>query len=160
MNRAGPQPYQLGASLIELIVFIVVVSVSLVGILSVFNSSMYHSVNPIVQISAIELAQAKMDEILARKFDAASPTGGVPACGSAEPGSVACAGISPNGVYDDVGDFDGQVESPLTGYTLTTSVVNAGADLGLAADQARRITVAVAMPNGETIQLASYKVNF
>lgn len=149
-----------GVSLIELIVFIVVISVALVAILSVFNQSIVNSVNPIVRVSAIELAQAKMDEILARKFDAASPTGGVPACGSAELGAVVCLGIAPNALFDDVGDFDGQVESPLAGYTVTTRVVNAGVDLGLAADQARKITVVVAMPNGEAIQLASYKVNF
>lgn len=151
---------QRGVSLIELIVFIVVVSVALVGLLSVFNQAVINSVDPMVRVTGIELAQAKLDEVLARKFDANTPTGGVPACGSAEPGAVACAGISPNAAYDDVGDFDGQVDSPLAGYTLTTQVTNAGGELGLPAQQARRVTVQVALPNGETLQMSSYKVNF
>lgn len=157
----GPRKYSyFGASLIELIVFIVVISVSLVGIVSVFGQSISKSVDPILRITAIELAQAKLDEVLARKFDANTPTGGVPACGSAEPGAVACAGIAPNAAFDDVGDFDGQVDSATPGYTLTTSVVEAGDELSLPVEQARRITVVVDLPGGESLQLSSYKVNF
>ncbi|UTA46579.1 type II secretion system protein [Simiduia sp. 21SJ11W-1] len=151
---------QTGVSLVELIVFIVIISVALVGLLSVFGQSVANSVDPIVRLTAMELAQAKLDEVLARKFDENTPTGGVPACGSAEPGAVACAGISPEAGLDDVGDFSGQVDTSVTGYTVTTQVVEAGGEIGLAANQARRITVQVAMPNGETFQFSSYKVNF
>ncbi|MBB3168756.1 type IV pilus modification PilV family protein [Simiduia aestuariiviva] len=151
---------QRGVSLIELIVFIVVVSIALVAFIKVFNQSVINSVDPIVQITGLELAQSKLDEVLARKFDENTPTGGVPACGSAEPGASACAGISADAGYDDVGDFNGQVDTAVAGYSVATTVVNAGADLGLAADQARRITVVVSLPNGETVQLATYKVNF
>jgi len=149
-----------GASLIELIVFIVVVSVSLVGLISVFNQSLLTSVDPIVRVTAIELAQAKIDEIMARKFDANSPTGGIPACGSAEAGASSCVGISPDGLFDDVGDYQGQSSSPVVGYTLNVSVVEAGNELGLPVAQARRVTVLVNMPNNESLQLSSYKVNF
>ncbi|BFM12059.1 prepilin-type N-terminal cleavage/methylation domain-containing protein [Simiduia litorea] len=159
-SSGGIQPRACGASLIELIVFIVVISVSLVGLISVFNQSLSSSVDPIVRVTAIELAQAKLDEILARKFDASSPTGGVPACGSAEIGAVACSGISPDGGFDDVGDFHGQVSSPLPGYSVNVTIVEAGADLGLPSAQARRVTVLVDMPNGEFVQLSSFKVNF
>lgn len=151
---------QWGISLIELIVFIVVISVSLVGILAVFNQSILNSVDPLMKVTAIELAQAKLDTILARKYDANSPTGGVPACGSAEFGAVPCAGIVPDVAYDDVGDYNGEVDSSNVNYTLTITVEHAGTDLGLVNDQARKITVTVAMPNSESLTLAAYKVNF
>lgn len=154
------QTKQQGISLIELVVFIAIVGIALVAILNVFNQSIRASVDPMVNIKGIELAQAQLDRVLARKFDANTPTGGVPACESAEPGSVPCAGIMPDAAFDDVGDFNGQVDAPEPGYTVTTQVVDAGTEIGLANAQARRITVLVDLPSGESIQLSAYKVNF
>ncbi|AFU98050.1 type IV pilus modification PilV family protein [Simiduia agarivorans] len=151
---------QSGISLIELVVFIAIVGIALVAILNVFNQSIRASVDPMINIKGIEMAQAQLDRVLARKFDANTPTGGVPACGSAEPGAVPCAGIVPDTAFDDVGDFNGDVLVPEPGYTLTTQVVEAGAEIGLANPQARRITVQVDLPGGESIQLSAYKVNF
>lgn len=151
---------QTGISLIELVVFIAIVGIALVAILNVFNQSIRASVDPMISIKGIEMAQAQLDRVLARKFDTNTPTGGVPACGSAEPGAVVCAGILPDAAFDDVGDFDGQVLVPEPGYTLTTQVVEAGAEIGLANPQARRITVQVDLPGGESIRLSAYKVNF
>lgn len=147
-----------GVTLIETLVFIVVVSIALVAVLRVFGAGVSNSVDPVVRARALTLAQAQLDEILARKFDENTPTGGVPACDILA-GAV-CAGIAPDSDYDDVGDFHNYVDNSHANYSISVSVQTAGVDLGLAANQARLITVNVGMPGGDTLTLAAYKVNF
>lgn len=149
-----------GVSLIEMVVFIIVVSIGLTAMVLAMNNHLSNSVDPIVHTRALECAQAKLDEISARKFDENSPTGGVPACGSAEQGAVVCAGIAPDGDFDDVGDYSGQVDNTDANCSITVTVANAGGDLGLAADQARRITVDVISPGGGRATLSTYRTNF
>ncbi|MCW8196634.1 type II secretion system protein [Proteobacteria bacterium 005FR1] len=151
---------QRGVTLIELVVFIVVVSIALTAMISAMNYNLVKSVDPVVQMRALECAQAKLDEISARKFDENSPTGGVPACGSAEAGAVACAGIAAEAQLDDVGDFAGQVDNSNPDCSISVTVVNAGGDLGLPADQARRVTVNVTSPGGGQATLSTYRSNF
>jgi MSHA pilin protein MshD len=149
---------QLGVTLIEVIVFIVVVSVGLGALLIVFNQSVVNSVDPIVRVKALEKGQALMDEILARKFAENSPTGGVPACDSAE--GDACAAISSDAQFDDVGDYHGYTDNSDVRFPVSVTVQAAGTDLGIANGQARRITLSVGMPGGNSLTLSAYKVNF
>lgn len=151
---------QVGVTLIEMIIFIVIISVSLVVLLSVYNQAVSNSVDPIVQVRALECAQAKLEEILARKFDENSPTGGIPACGSGEPGAVACAGIVADSDFDDVGDFNGQVDTSNPDCTITVSVTEGGNALGIPQNQARLIRVDVTSPGGGATTLSAYKTNF
>ncbi len=151
---------QMGASLVELIAFIVVIAVALVALVSAFTNNLANSVDPLVQTRALECAQAKLDEILARRFDENSPTGGFPPCDSGEAGAPACAGIVADSDFDDVGDFHNQSDSSNSACTINTSVVNAGADLGIAPIQARRIEVNVISPGGGRATLSAYKTNF
>lgn len=147
-----------GFTLMEVIVFIVVVAIAMGALLAVFNDSVVNSVDPAVRIKALEKAQATLDEILARKFDENTPTGGVPACDSLT--GLPCNGISPDGDFDDVGDYHGYADNSDVRFPLSVSVTQAGGDLGLAAARARRITVNVTMPGGGTLTLSAYKVNF
>jgi len=149
---------QSGFTLLEVIVFIVVISIALGALLAVFNHSVIRTVDPAVRIKALEKGQALMDEILARKFADNTPTGGTPACDSA--GGNACVAISPDGDFDDVGDYNGYADNSDARFPVSVSVVEAGADLGLPASGARRITISVAMPDGKILRLTSYKVNF
>jgi MSHA pilin protein MshD len=151
-NRQG------GFTLMEVIVFIVVVAIAMGALLAVFNESVVNSVDPAVRIKALEKAQATLDEILARKFDENTPTGGVPACDS--PAGLPCSGISPEGDFDDVGDYHGYVDNSDSRFPLSVSVSQAGSDFGLAAGGAKLITVNVAMPGGGALTLSAYKVNF
>lgn len=152
---------QVGVTLIELIVFIIVISIALLALISVFNQSLVNSVDPLIRVRALECAQAKLDEVTARKFDENSPTGGVPACGSAEPGAVACAGIVADAGFDDIGDYNGQ--NFIDGdCDVTVSVVGEGTDLGLADDAnlVRLISVTSATQDGNTVVLSAYHTNF
>ena len=149
-----------GFTLIELIVFVVVISISLVALLGVFNQSSSTNVDPIIQTRALECAQAKLDEVLARRFDENTVVGGIPACGSAEPGAIACAGIVADAGLDDVGDYHGHTDTTLDNCSISVTVVQAGADLGLSASQARRITVVADSSGGGQTTLSAYRVNF
>ena len=159
VNRAlGQVKGQGGFTLIEVMVFIVVVAIAMGALLAVFNESVVKSVDPAVRIKALEKAQATLDDILARKFDENTPTGGVPACDSLK--GLPCSGVSPDGDFDDVGDYHGYVDNSDARFPLSVSVTLAGDDLGLASAQAKLISVNVAMPGGSTLTLSAYKVNF
>lgn len=153
-----------GVTLVETIVFLVVVSVALVALVRVFSQGVV-SLGPdgdvrapdVVRVRALELAQAKMDEILARKFDENTPTGGVPACNSV--GGGGCLGIAPDGEYDDVGDYHGHNDSSNPYHTVSVTVTEATAP-GFPAVPARLITVSVSLTAGDTLVLSAYKANF
>lgn len=149
-----------GVTLIETVVFIVVLSIGLTAMVKAMNNHLSNSVDPISNTRALECAQAKLDEISARKFDENSPTGGIPACGSAEQGSVACLGIVADSDFDDVGDYNNQVDNSDSNCSITVTVVNGGTDLGLSANQARRITVDVTSPGDGRTSLTTYRTNF
>lgn len=149
---------QAGVSLLELVVFIVVVSVGLSTLLMVFNNSVVRSSDPAINIKALETAQALMDEILARKFDENTPTGGVPACDSID--GAPCLGVTSDNDFDDVGDYHAYSDNSDPNFSITVEVVAAGADLALPAARARLIRLTVAMPGGREMFLSAYKVNF
>ncbi|MCH7741202.1 MAG: type II secretion system protein [Proteobacteria bacterium] len=152
---------QAGVTLIEMVIFIIVVSIALGTLFSVFNHSMINSVDPLIRVRALECAQAKMEEVAARKFDENTPSGGVPACGSAEVGAVACAGITADAGFDDIGDYHGQ--SFVDGNCdVSVIIVGEGSDLGLADNDnlVRLITVTSTMPGGTSVTLSSYYTNF
>lgn len=147
---------QRGVTLLETIVFIVVLAVALVAILRVFNFAVTRSVDPLIRIRAVEIAQAQLDEILSRRFDENSPIGGIPACDSSA--GTACLGISPDSDYDDVGDYHNYTQNIGDGYVLTVRVVAETAAI-------RRVTVTVDLPDlssrsGSSLVLSAYKVNF
>ncbi len=148
-----------GVTLVELIVFIVIISVALVVLLNVFAFQVTNSVDPVARVKALERGQAVLDEILSRKFAEDTPTGGVPACGSVDDPDGICAGITSDGDFDDVGDYNGITDNTDSNYPVSIQVAPAGADLGLG-NNGRLITVTVTASNGETLTLNAYKANF
>ena len=85
-----------GFSLIEVIVFIVVVSVALAGIASLFSTNVKNSAVPLIRERTISLAQSYMDEILAKQWDQNTPVGGGCIISGASPDTCTnyCASIS------------------------------------------------------------------
>lgn len=140
---------QKGVSLIEMIVFIIVVGIASSALFATYNYSVLRNVDPIIQVRALELAQARLDEILALKYDANTPTGGIPACGT--PTGTACNNTTdPN--MNDVDDFHDVSDTPYVGYIRKVTVTTEN-DLKL-------ITVTVTAPKGWVLTLAAYKANF
>src|SRR5690606_32788183 len=118
-------------------------SIALGALLSVYQQSVTHSVDPIVRLRLLELAQSQLDTILTYKYDDATPPGGVPACGSTPPAGAPGADPCQGG---GVSDFAGACASP-GGYGCNVDVQsNVGGDLGLQGDAAKRITVTTTAP--------------
>ncbi|RZA08158.1 MAG: type II secretion system protein [Moraxellaceae bacterium] len=147
-----------GFTLVELMFFLVVVAIGLGGLLKVFNDAVLHSVDPVLRVKAVEKTQALMDEILSRKFDENTPTGGSPPCGSV--GVLACAGIVIDNGYDDVGDYNGYSDATDTGLNIAVVVANAGIEVGVSNTEARRITITTTTSDGSKVVLSAYKLNF
>jgi len=149
MSKISNVKRQQGVSLIELIVFIIVISIASTALLKTYIFSVSRSVDPLIQIRALELAQTKLDEIFALKYDENTPTGGIPACGSV--GATTCNN-SPDGNKNDVDDFHNIGDVPYTGYTRNVTVTTA--------NNIKLITVTVAAPMGFSVTLAAEKANF
>lgn len=166
---SGPCHSSRGISLIELIVFMVIISVGLAGILSVMNITTRASADPLAQKQALAIAEAYLEEVLAMPFTYCDPddanaataqsTAGV---NPADPtrcantleaigaeGETRGSGTTP---YDNVNDYnslaagapanvDGTAISGLGAYTVSVAVA---AD-ALAASSA---TVAASDGNG------------
>lgn len=169
-----------GFSLVELVVFIVVISLALAGVLAGINYAVRHSADPMVNIRAVELGQAYLEEILGKRYDERSAEGGTPRCGQTNPPAPACTGAGSLGpdageagrsAYDDVDDYNGLNDSPprdplgavragYEGYGVTVTVAYAGIELGLDQGAAKRITVDVASPLGQHFVFSAYRSDF
>lgn len=146
-----------GFTLIEIIVFIVVVSISMASILSVMNTAVKNSADPMVRKQTLAIAESMLEEILQKEF--ADPDGGN-------------AGEAGRATWDNVADYNGYTTvagivdpqgAPVPGlgaYNVAPPVVVA---LAAAADNAAmnavgalRVTVSVTGPGG-TIALVGYR---
>lgn len=142
---------QHGLTLIELVVFIIVVSVGVLGILSVYNVAVRGSADPVIHKQSIAIAEAMLDEILSKDFTAGGYSG------------------TDRTQFDDVSDYagyhqsgiqslDGTAVSGLEAYDLDINV-DASAALGLPAGDVKKVTVTVTADGG-TIALLGYRANY
>ena len=118
MSTRDPfRTHQSGLTLIELVVFIVIVSVALAGIIGVFNLNTQHSADPMAQKQALAIAESILEEIELMPFtycdpDDANATTAADATGCAttaegmgpETGETRYSATTP---FDNVNDYDG-----------------------------------------------------
>jgi MSHA pilin protein MshD len=117
---------QTGISLIELIIFIVILSIALTGITLVYINTTRYGADPMVRIRSIELAQSTLEEVLLKAYDDNTPIGGgcvqmsnaaTTLCASGDaPASDPDAAGKPLGaeeasriLFDDVDDYHSQL---------------------------------------------------
>ncbi len=140
-----------GFTLIELIIFIVVVAAGLAGILSVMNTSVASSADPMVRKQTIAIAESLLEEILLKEY--ANPPGG-------DTGTV-------RALYDDVDQYAGYtstgIQDPLGAsvpglgsYNVNPVVVDV---VQLGGQTVKRVTVSVTGPQG-VISLVGYRGNY
>lgn len=165
---------QRGLTLIELIVFIVIVSVALVGVLSVFNVTTKSSADPMIRKQALAIAEAVLEEVMLQPFtwcdpdDPAAATAQGYTCTTVQNTAAGKAGESrgsATSALDNVLDFNGAtIGTSITGsaarYTATVTVAPALLnDIALASDAALLITVAV-NSGVETIEVQGYRTRY
>jgi len=147
-----------GFSLIEVIVLIVVVAVALVGVLLVFQTSVRSSADPQVQKQALAVAEALLDEILLASYDALPGTGARADFDDVDD----YAGYSTAG---GIRDIQGNPVAGLAAYDITavTVTVVALTDTGAVlapVNEAKRVTVTVAGPQGFGVSLDGYRLKY
>jgi MSHA pilin protein MshD len=140
---------QSGVSLIELIVFIVVVSIALLALVGIYRQATINNADPIIRMRALESAQSLLDEIISLRYDEATPTGGVPACPTV--GANACNNL-PDDNMNDVDDYHNFSDTPYPNYVRSVSVTTA--------NNIKLITVSVTTPTNETFLLSAERANF
>lgn len=171
--------HQRGLTLIELIVFIVIVGVALAGVLTVLNHTTRHSADPMIRKQALAIAEAIMEEVMLQPFtwcDSDDPnaatatgyTGGATPCATPENVMAPEAGETRSSAttpWDNVNDYNGLVTTTnIVGggpalYTAQVDVKGAilnGVGNGATDSAALLITVDVLAP-GETIRVQGYR---
>lgn len=158
-----------GATLVELVMTIVIISVAIAGVVGAFSLLAGRSADPLNQTRAIALAQLYADEIQSRRYDDNTPTGGTPRL----TGCSINTEEADRGAYDDVDDYnaindevprkaDGSDlgSAAYGGFLVSVDVVCAGGDVGLPADDAKRIDISVRDPSDNEFVFTFYRVNF
>jgi len=97
VSRPHAQGRQQGVSLVELIIFIVVVSAALAGILPMLNMGVLHSADPMLRKQMLTIAEGLLDEIEQMPFSACDPTA------NTNPTAVTTAQCSPATSYQQFG---------------------------------------------------------
>lgn len=164
---------QRGLTLIELIVFIVIVSVALAGVLTVLNHTTRYSADPMVRKQALAIAEALLEEVMLQPFtwcdpdDANAPTAtGYAGCTVAENTLAAEAGEARGSAtpFDNVNDYNGLTTTTniagggSAAYAATVTVAQSSLN-GIAVDASLLITVTVTA-GAETIQLQGYRTRY
>jgi MSHA pilin protein MshD len=176
-----------GFTLIELVMFIVIVGIAVSGMVALFTTNVGHSHEPLLRQKAISLANFYMDEIIRKKWNHNSPAGG--GCVTTGSGMCITAGapaavaIGTDGQtrsgFDDIDDYHNLNDSPpadqtgtsltdFDGYSVTVAVTTGTAwdPLGAAARDVEatdilRIQVDVTVAaTSETLSLIAYRSNF
>ncbi|RBP20553.1 MSHA pilin protein MshD [Marinobacter pelagius] len=162
---------QSGVTLVELIITIVVLGIAIAGVVGAFSVITGRSADPLNQTRAVTLSQLYMDEILSRYYDESTPLGG----GKVAAADVDCGTGGPDGetrpTFDDTDDYDGLADGPpadsdgnaLVGYggfAVAVAVACAGTEVGVAAEDAKRIDITITDPSGQDWLFTAYRANF
>lgn len=141
---------QSGVTLIELVVFIVIVSIAVAGVLSVLNVAVRNSADPQLQKQALAIAEALLEEVESQPFtfcdpddaSASTATSAVVGAGGCSTTTETSAQHTTDGEsrtadprFDNVIDYDGYVMTgvsnvlgsalgggALSGYTSTVTI--------------------------------------
>jgi MSHA pilin protein MshD len=184
MNRVREHSRaQAGLSLIELVMFIVIVGVGVAGILSVLNLTAQKSADPMIRKQMLAVAESLLEEVELMPFTICDPDD--PAvltaistadCAVAEGTTTVPAGESRGAapLFDNVGDYGGNTGtltiSPLTdvsnnaigmlaGYSATVNIATSALG-GIAAAESLLITVTVTASTGESLALSGYRTRY
>ena len=153
-------PRQDGASLVELILFIVIISVALAGILLVMNNVTRNSADTLIRKQALAVAESLLEEIELQDLSGVACVGTL---GANAPRSGVAAVCDYAGYNTTTGilDFSTNAAVPgLAGYNVNpavTVVPTIALWNGIPAGSAVVITVTVTDPQNNLVQIAGYR---
>ncbi len=171
-------PKQRGVSLVELVMFIVIVSVALVGTLQVMNHTTRSSADPFVRKQALAVAESLLEEVALMPFTFCDPDDSLAATATSAAECTIVESIGPEAgetrfgalPFDNVNDYHGFsmngisdiTNTPITGlesFNATITVVAAALG-GIPATDSLLITVTVTGLNAEPVVQQGYRTRF
>lgn len=152
-----------GFTLIELIIFIVVVGVGVAGILSVFITSIRSSADPLVRKQALAIAESLLEEILVKEFqDPAGGTNGTTGVCNAGAGTNRSlwTNVCEYNNYSSTGvnNVKGVAIASLASYKVLPAVTVG--DVTINGVTLKRVVVQVTDTQNNVISLTGYRGNF
>ena len=188
MSTATERGRSRGITLVELIVFIVIVSVAVTGVLTALDIANRASTDPMIQKQALAIGEALLEEVQLQPFTYCDPddanaasalnagecTGGAngpndenklplgPETGETRTGATLFDNVSDyNGLSMGPGitDLSGAAIAGLGAYSATVAVANQALGAVPASD-ALLITVTVTGPANTTVVLHGYRVRY
>jgi MSHA pilin protein MshD len=179
-------PRQRGISLIELIMFIMIIGVALAGILLVMNTTTMGSANPMIRKQSLAIAESLLEEVELMPFTYCDPDDANAA--TAQVAAVAVNGCTAlveglgaeNDVsrydaalpFDNVSDYSGfsmaaggilditgTAIGPAAGYSATIAVAQAAIG-AVPANDSLLITVTVTGPDGVGVVIQGYRTRY
>ena len=168
------------------IIFIVIISVALVGILLVMNQTTMHSGDALLRKQSLAIAESLLEEVELMPFTWCDPNDPSAVSATGYAGCHTPQNVTPssylgapesrgdlNTPYDNVLDYNGYTMpsvvdingaaiSGLTGYSARVTITPVGTSyLGVADNDAGlQITVTVTSPGGEQLQLDGYRARY
>jgi len=143
---------QVGVTLVELILSMVIISIALTGVFTVMNLTVRHSADPIIQHQAVSIAESYLEEILLQSY--VNPTGGYTGVDRSQFDDVDdYNGLSDTGVQDSLGNSVTILANYNVSVLVSTPVtLNDGV-------LAKKITVSVS-GMGNNLKLIGYRINY
>lgn len=157
MYTDRPASRQRGISLIELIMFVVIITVALAGILQVMNLTSGHSADTLVRKQALAVAESMLEEVELQDFIAASAVSPVTQTNRATAYHIVTDynGFATTGIFTP----DNTPVAGLGNYNLAVSVTPSA--LGaIPAASAVLITVTVTDPTSQQTVVQGYRTAY
>ncbi len=184
MSRRRENQAQRGASLVELVVFIVVVGIGVAGVLAALNTATRGSPDPMVQKQALAIAESLLEEVQLQPLTFCDPDDPAATTAASTAACTVVEGIGAEGAenrygaggafFDNVSDYSGYDSATegglrdisntligLPGYRAVIGIV--AADLGTiaaASGDALLISVTVTGPANTTVALQGYRARY
>ena len=160
MSSRSANVRQRGFTIIELIIFIVVVGAGLAGILQVIQTTVARSADPVVAKQALALADSILGEVIQKGFDktVVSPLTGVATCSGTG---------TTRETFDCVDDYKGKTKALFTDWPAALSAYDVAIAVGTAANiggtittPAKKVTVTVSRGSDFSVTLVGYRANY
>jgi MSHA pilin protein MshD len=150
---------QRGISLIELIIFIVIISVALTGILLVMNQVTAHSADPLIHKQAMAVAESLLEEIELQDFISQSGVTNAVTAGNRASEYHIVNDYNNFKTTAGIIDINNTAVAGLGSYNASVAVTNELLN-GIAAGSSVRITVTVTDPLNNSIVIDGYRTAY